>query len=380
MLTFYRQTTSLLTTSKSLQTFDNDSFVEACPEPNNSVPEDLEMTSAENDLSGIGSHITMGGGEDPPQHGQDVAAAMPAEEKDAEELWNNPIVNYPLPTNFGAGWEVNAGLKALWQASPGISPVTMINLMLTFFIDAIPFETEGSATAINEWKESTGQNTNLPEVLMHHRADLDVDAEPNLLSHLNAQREIPLPRRCTTIRHESTAFLIQPQPQVTGSHLLNQGWGPNNGSDGTPSMPSEVVPDMTSSFRTDSDASGSELEGLGMFVGNNYGKFTQVDKPASIIGFSAAYDMTTSPGFGNKCKEVSREVDSAYDTEMVVDAASFQERLETSDDLVDNQVSGTALHEGTGVFDEFPTEESYDEGYDFSYDPSAVDGYIWGMY
>jgi hypothetical protein len=379
MLTVYRQSTSLPTTSTSLQTFDNDRSVEACPEPNDRVPEDLELTSAESDLSGIGSHITMGGGEDPPQNGQDEAAATSAEEKDAEDLWNNPMVNYPLPTNFGAGWEVNAGLKALWQASPGISPVTMINLMLTFFPDAIPFEIEGSVTAINEWKESTGQNTNLPEVLMHHGADLDVDAEPNLLSHLNVERETPLPRGRTTIGQESTAFLIQPRPQVTGSHL-NQGWGPNNGSDGTPSMPSEVMPDMTSSFRTESDASGSELEGLEMFVGNNYGKVTQVDKPASNIGFSAAYDMTTSPGFGNKGKEVSREVDSTYDTEMVFDAASSQERLETSDDFVDNQVSGAALYEGTSVFDEFPTEESYDEGYDFSYDASAVDEYMWGMY
>jgi hypothetical protein len=320
----------------------------------------------------------MGGGENAPQHGQDKIAAMSGEEKDAEDLWNNPMVNYPLPTNFGAGWEVNVGLEALWQASPGISPVIMINLMLTFFPDTIPFETEGSATAINEWKESTRQNTNLPEILMHHGADLDVDAEPSLPSHLNAQREIPQPRGCTTLGQESTAFLTQPQPQVTRSHLLNQGWGLNDESDGAPSMPSEVTPDMTASFRTDSDASGSELEGLGMFVGNNYGKSTQVDKPASNIGFSAAYDMTTPPGFGNKCK--SREVDSTYDTEMVYDAASFQGRLETSDDLVDNQVSGAALHEGTGVFDEFSTEELYDEGYDFTYDPSAVDGYIWGMY
>lgn len=334
------------------------------------------ISGTEKDLNGIGSHFIVGRGGYPPKRMQDEAAAgMAVEEMDVEHnIWNWPVTKVPpLPEDFGANWSQDDDPEALWRAGAGISPVVGDDQVDAFtLLGASTFRAEDSVGATKESKASTIENAIWPDLSEHHAANSYVDGGPRLYLHSDPQAYSSRSGGQNTFQQGMERLWPPSQPSTTEQYGLDQGWASGHLSVMPPSMYWENTPELTNSFRTESNASGSELAGSATLPRNNDARSGGVDEPVNFGGFSSVNDATSTPYSQNVVEEALRAEDAAFNMDAVFDTASFQNRLELSDDPATSYLSSGTMSKGNGKFNEFPAESFY--GYDVLNDGlSAID-------
>lgn len=361
-----------MTLPVSVQNSDSRINVGASQELANIDPAILESSSAEKDLNEIGSHLIMDGAKYPPQNAQNEVAMMSPEQMDADvDMRNFPLINVPLPQGFGAGWNQEEDLQTLWWRQTGILLLTyLIELMLTF-LEAPAFQDQGSISAIKEMQNSTGLYNDWPGLNVPSATEFDVNAKSNMSLSLDLQKQAPVGWNPISSGQGTNLLLTQSHPLVYKNNGLHQEWAPSIESQSTFSQSSfsqssDKMPSLTNSFQTESGFSANtELAGSQNLV-DSYGNFTEVDKPANLVGFSTVENTTTTTLSGEKGKNVLREPSPGflYDT----NPTAFHEGAEVPDGVAANPGSGGSMYQEDGNFNNFSSPPFMEDGqlYDFS--------------
>jgi hypothetical protein len=281
------------TSSASASTIDPQLGLETQPGLGSVDPSRPESSSAEEYLTGVGDHFTMGGGEHPPEL---------VNTNDFDDAWIPP--DTPLPEGFGDGFDPNVDFNTLWGNGTGIaSRIHLTKPLLTFVSEPQALEAEGSGSTMQHSGDNTGDNISWPNMIDEPAANLELSAGPSMSQEIDAQEHSMHnwdPNLFTEEQFHATA---------TGNDGMDQIGADTDWSDFPPSSFDELIPSLTDSSQSANNASGY-LAGSDNSFSSNHSQYSGYDNSANAYGLPTFHDTTYPPTSQQNGKDILTGDDS----------------------------------------------------------------------
>jgi hypothetical protein len=352
------------------------------------------FSNIEKDLQGVGSHLTMGGGEQPPTLTQDEVQEANVERDEAS--W--PAIKIDLPEGFGADWNADDDLEALWwknsQDAPSIgnsqvnasTQASDLALWWTNSQDApsngndqantsqqagvVAFQAEYRPAATQDLNERSIETTTWPKVSEHHAANLRSNEHSR--SHLHSDRQSYLQSSWDPKTSQQGMQGLWTRDQLTAT----ANYGPVQDQF---SVSWETTPGLTTGLRTESFVSDNSSAADPTMSDRMHAPGPEeVDTVTSFGGFPTIKDTTTQYHTPNMMLEHSSAYEPAFNMgEALFDMGSYQNQFVMAGDSTSVHPSHASISTGKGL----PDEKSMNPLYEYDLPdahPSANDGPFYG--
>jgi hypothetical protein len=376
----------------------------------NNAVDQSRFSNTDQDLQGVGSHLTMGGGEQPPTHTQDKVPGAALQEANVEhDEANWPTIKFDLPVGHGADWTTEDDLEAQWWTNPQSVPSFSNNQVnantqasgaaqwWTFPLNAPSVDNNQvnastQASDVAQWwtnyqdAPSTGNNqvnASTPAATQNlNERGIDSATWPNVSEHHAADfrtndHSRPYLRSDTQSYPQSGWDPKTSQQGMQGLWTRDQltatkHYGPvqDQSSMGWGTTPELTTGDQTESFVSDNNAfANPTMSGRVNAPGPE-----EMGTMTSFGGYPTIDDTTTQSYTPNMIEERSSADEPAFNKRGgLFDVATYQNQFEMPDDSTSVHPSRGPISPPKGLPNQYSMNTSYE--YDLpDADPPANDG------